>query len=254
MKKAILLYTIICFCFSITKVFAQPQVTAAGVTPSAGMSLTYVKNDGNYSPGSAGANQTWDLSMMGYTSTSVENFVATNTTDCFVHFPNATIASGINPSMYYTYSDSVYQFNGSCNFSTMSINSSRCIYNNPIDYMRFPMSFNTNYADSFSCGCISGGMIFHVIGEATVTVDGYGTLLTPQGVFTNVLRLHLIKESLGATPPAIPSVPYYYESFSWIKDGFFGPIATLGLNINANDTTRFGSYMSSNVGLIHKEN
>ena len=45
MKKTVHLIIILCLCFSTVKVYAQPEVTAAGVTPTVGVSLTYINSE-----------------------------------------------------------------------------------------------------------------------------------------------------------------------------------------------------------------
>lgn len=250
MKKAIYFCILLCLGIATVKVYSQPVVTAAGVTPPYGASITFVTNNGEYSAGNPGPNQTWDLSAMGYTNAGTFNFVPPTYTECSQYFQNPTIALGTNPSTYYTYTPNVLQFDGDCNHTEPNVYA-RCEYSDPLDQMRFPMNINTNYTDSMKCACESNTGIRYVRGEATINVDGYGTLHTPEGIYDNVLRVHRTEDIEGGNP--IQPTHTHNDIYWWIKDGFYRPIATLNVQVVNNIfTTKSGSYLSTNVALNNK--
>jgi hypothetical protein len=255
MKKTVHLIIILCLCISTVKVYAQPEVTAAGVTPTVGVSLTYIKNKGEYSAGAAGANQIWDLSDSSFVNISTMNFLAPASTDCGIYFPNSTISAKVVPSFYpylttfYTYTPNAFQIDGDCHMDGVGLNYRRCHYVNPLEYMHFPMNVNTNYTDSFRCNCIQGGTAYHIIGEASIIVDGYGILITPEATYNDVLRMHWVEIGTFVLGSGTQQTPIKNDYYWWIKDGFIGPIAIVAEKIFGTDTTKSGSYLTTSVGL-----
>src|SRR5687767_6662699 len=100
MKKNTLLISFSLLLLSIYSSKTQPVLTATGINPVIGN--TFTSNSTNYvSPGSPGANQTWDLSSMLAGSPTVGTAIAPASTPYASSFPMAIIA--YNSSGIYQY-------------------------------------------------------------------------------------------------------------------------------------------------------
>ena len=165
---------------------AQPTLTAAGINPVIGDVTSVTSSTAAISPGSSGANQTWNLSITGTASTNTA--VAVSSTPSGSSFPGSNIAVGTSTSayVYYNASSTAFQYYGSK--STQGVQ----YYSNPEDFLHFPCTYNSTYTDAFACTYTSSTTIYRN-GTVTVTADGYGTLTTPAGTFSNVMRVHLFE-------------------------------------------------------------
>src|SRR2546423_488849 len=87
LQLALISFLLVCFLTS----QAQPVLTATGINPVIGN--TYTSNSTNFvAAGSAGANQTWDLTSMVSASTTTSTAVSPSTTPYAASFPTATVA------------------------------------------------------------------------------------------------------------------------------------------------------------------
>ena len=243
MKKNLFCLIIVTFIMcSVT--FAQPTITATGTNSVIGESFNF--NSASYvSPGNSGANQTWDLSSMSGTPT-LTTVIAPSTTANASSFTNANVAwsyasGGIS---YYKTSSSAYQ-----NYGVVS-GSIVMAYTNPEDLMHFPFTYNNTYTDTWATTFVNGGYTFYRTGSTTVTADGYGTLTTPAGTYTNALRIHFVETYQDSTNVGGPYlIQYSNDEYMWYKDGSHYPIATVYTLTENGTPTTGGAYMSSSVGI-----
>jgi hypothetical protein len=195
---------------------AQPTLTAAGYNPVVGDQFTNIAS-AYMSPGSAGANQTWNLSTLTMASTSTTTVVAVSATTYSASFPSCNIAiTGNGTSFeYFNASAAAYQAYGSG--SSSSVDS----YSNPEDRLRFPLTYANNYVDYFSSVYMNGGNTVYRSGSTTITVDGYGTLTNPAGTFSNVLRVHnVMTYHDSSNTGGNPSVTIFQrDQYLWYLNG-----------------------------------
>lgn len=187
---------------------AQPTITATGINPIGGDVIT-TTNTNYVGPGSAGINQTWDLSTMTPSGASATFAYANpSSTPYASSFTNSNVSASYGGSyVYYKTSSAAWQFYGAVTSATMS-------YSNPEDFLHFPFTYTNTYTDSWATTFISGGYTFYRTGTTTVTADGYGTLITPSGTFSNVLRVHFIKTTRMHTPLEVHLLPYITRTMS----------------------------------------
>lgn len=246
MKKnlfSIILGSLLFFGFSS---MAQPTITGTGVNPVIGETVTTHGAAFN-SPGNSGANQTWNFASWVSTSTSITHVVNPSSTTHGGSFPYANTAfttEGSAVVAYYKYNSSAMQNFGSYINVVM-------VYSNPEDLMRYPFTFNNTYTDAWSTQFVNGGYTFYRTGTSTVTADGYGTLITPNGTFTNVLRVHLVQSYQDSAYIGVPYIiTYNNDEYMWYKDGLHFQLAsTYNLTTSQGSTMTGASWAGSTSGV-----
>lgn len=167
-------------CFGI---IAQPQFTADPFIPHTGDSYT-VGRYMHVNEGPTGANQTWDISDSQFLDDASYEVVSALDIQCHDDYPEAiqAIGTGGNFDMIAVVENEVLSYG-----TTQTPGMAGFHYTNPQTKMSFPMSYNDNWSDTFN-GTDPNGTMRN--GNASTTYDGFGTLITPYGTYTNVIRLH----------------------------------------------------------------
>lgn len=219
---------------------AQPVITANGVNPVVGESYSHIV--GSYaSPGSAGASQSWDISSITGNTSGVVSVVAPASTVNGASFPGANVA--------YSYSSGsvIYLKTSTSALQNYGLFSSNVVmpYSNPEDLLRFPCNYTDTYTDQFSSQFVSSGYTYYRSGTVTVTADAWGTLTTPTGTYTNVMRVHLVEayqDSVDFGGPYI--ITYDNDEYLWYKEGTHIQIAWVYTVTNSmTGSTSVGAYM-----------
>ncbi|NEN23052.1 T9SS type A sorting domain-containing protein [Cryomorpha ignava] len=243
-----LLYT---FGFVACSLISSAQTINIGdMTPQIGH--VYTQENSDYvSPGTSGANQTWDLSGM----TTNQTFTTTISSPVGLpgaeDFPSATFASVIQGQESIGYSAVI---NNRIEIVGLYTPTASMTYPNPQTQLQFPLSFQSTYSDTYERNVDFGGGIGNQeIGEASTIVDGYGTLITPTGTYTDVLRLKQdVEADLNTTSngQVISTIPFTSVTYVFIKVGFIVPLASIVTSEFSGQTTEFATYyISSTVGL-----
>lgn len=248
MKRFLLLCLPVSLLIQPLESLAQPTLTATGINPTLGMTLTYYSVQSQYSPGNSGANQTWNLSTMSGTSLGLTTIVTASSTTYGSQFSNANIAystpgSGVS---YIKTSSTAQQNYGMAPESGAAVLS----YYNPEDLLRFPFTYNDTYSDTWGVTFVSG-TTFYRTGTTTVTADGYGTLITPTGTYTNVLRVHFYQSYRDSAYMGMPYIiNYTNDEYIWYKDGYRTPLAGVYHTTNSISGDGYGaSYPSLGSGV-----
>lgn len=216
MKKQITLLSL--FISSLIVCSAQPTLTHTGNAPQAGISGT--SHLGAYvSPGSAGANQTWNFGTFSATSTSAFDLVNPAGTPYASSYPTSTICSSVPSSTSYEYIED----NGSALFlvGAESPSVSMDYTADEQKFLIYPLTYNGTWTDNYQAAG-DAGLPFTRTGTDTYTADGWGTLTTPNGTYTNVLRVHqseAFSDDFGFTTATGTSDTYY-----WYKEGVHYPL------------------------------
>lgn len=159
---------------------AQPTIQSSDFYPSIGENFTIHQAD-YMSPGPAGNNVTWDLSGLVSNSTATVNILAQDpaypgSTHNFEFVGQSNVHVNLAPGSYTVKAE---------------VTPNAVIdYSNPYTLYEFPMSVGDMFTDAFVGTIDQGGLIMQRTGSVDVEVDGYGTLITPHGTFSNVLRVH----------------------------------------------------------------
>ncbi|MFZ5553085.1 MAG: T9SS type A sorting domain-containing protein [Bacteroidota bacterium] len=217
---------------------AQPQLTSSNTNPAVGES--FVHNTITYvSPGTSGANQTWNFSSVSSSGSTTTTFIAPGTTPYGGSFPTANLSvnAGGGNYAYYNGSSAAWQFLGAAtSAATLS-------YSNAEDQLRYPTDYLDTYTDPFACNFFSG-VNWYRTGNTTVTADGYGTIILPSGTYTNVMRVHLYQDYQDSSQ--FTTITYTNDQYLWYKPGNHMPIFSLfTLTTSTSGTSQSGNYMSS---------
>ena len=251
MKKKLLNFMAGSLMLTYSVSIAQPTLTATGINPVIGDNLTYF--NGNYvSPGSSGASQTWNLSTMSGTSGGLITIVTPASTTNGSNFSSSTVA-GENVSSgtdsYYKTSATALQNSG------IDAGGTLITFSNFEDYLHFPFSFSNSYTDTWAAQFFSGYQFWRT-GYTTVTADSYGTLITPNGTYTNVMRIHFVQIYQDSAYPGFPYViTYNNDQYIWYKEGVHLPIASVyNLTSSSGGPYTGGNYRSGAVGINEVSN
>jgi hypothetical protein len=222
--------------------FAVLLTFAAG--SSAQNSLTFSKNsllrgDSSYSreieyvePGNSGPNQIWDFSRIQFTGKDIVSRMPAAPSQELEGVGNFNIL--LNESgyeYYYFFTGDGFEENGYTNQEKKMT----MIYSDPIRKMNYPFSFGDQFTDKYAgTALLSKISRIDVTGDYTVHADAYGTLILPDRVIRNVLRVKIINKGLqinkcGST--VVNAVRY-----SWYADGCRYPV----MNISVMESQRGG--------------
>jgi len=196
MKKYLLFITVLS-----TSVMAQPVLQGSNLAV-AGLSAT-LNGGALVSPGTAGANQTWDFSTAVTSPVGVFKIAACGFTTCTSGFSSSQWCWDIPGSKvhYYNVSSSVCEQVGkdipasNCSGGTNYTPNPKTIFSLPFSYTN---SFSDTWLTTTSASGSNGG-----------TYDGYGTLITPFGTHTNVIRITNTENSVYNNTIFLNSNPVY---------------------------------------------
>lgn len=187
---------------------AQPTIQANQFNYSSAASFTYKYQSGQtaIAPGPSGANVTWNFSSLAAGSNlSYTTDACPGDSDCGT-FPgaNQVLKVGTLAKLYYEKTNNGLEQIGEKAAGTF-------VYSNPMKYMQFPMTFNQTYNDTYASS--NGSDTKN--GTVTSTIDGYGTLQTPSGTYTNVLRQKIVENATVTTGGQ--SVNMTFTHYYWMK-------------------------------------
>jgi hypothetical protein len=248
---------------------AQPTINIGDLTPSFGSAFTGA--DATYTdPGSAGVNQTWDLTGMSPEIVSTSTFLSPSGLPESNSFPGATHTAFVPVEDagelygYITVENNLFEDMGYYSFGPEY--DILFQYTNPRTVLVFPLSYNDSFSDTYQSEMendTGSGILLSVsTGSFDAHVDGYGTLITPAGTFTDVLRVRYVEEAnstLSVQGIEISSSETTTTEYKYFKAGFPAPLATLRTTILMSmgmviDETQTGGYLIDlGVGLEEYE-
>lgn len=166
-------------------------------------------------PGAAGANQTWDFSLLHNQKSTVYNFIDVSSTPFASSFPMANIAAMV-PGPFYTYlnsSSSSVQIWGFGGDILGDGTQHALVYNNSEKEIVFPCTYNTPINDTskydskyyYGHTIVYGGTPYLIdsvrqneVNYITDSIDAWGTATTPDGSYP-VLRNNSLKHTIDST-------------------------------------------------------
>lgn len=248
---------------------SQPTINIGDVTPAFGSSVTGA--DASYvDPGAAGANQTWDLSGMAPEIVTTSTYLSPAGQPESGSFPGAThtafapVEGAGELYGYVAFGNNMIEDMGYHSFGpdyeiTLTYPDPRTIAEFPLNYGN---SFTDTYQNELANETENGVLLAVETGTIDAQVDGYGTLITPAGTFTDVLRVAYQTESstnLSFNGIEISSSESTGVEYQYFKAGIPIPVATLRTNVLTSmgivvDTSQNGGYyMGTGVGFEDKE-
>lgn len=200
---------------------AQPVINASDYDLSSDTLFDFKYDVNQIDPGQAGANVTWDFSNLYFSDDyPVIPHTCPAGSECF-NFPNATeyLETDLDANVFYKQTSSelteVGMTNGMGGTTT---------YTTPYVFMKFPMTFNQSYSSSYSADLNQSGIVYTQNGNYSTVVDGYGTLITPSGTFTDVLRQKRVDVSQYAAGTITMTTTM--TEYDWYKAGIHQPLMT----------------------------
>ncbi len=202
-----------------SQVYAQPVFTDTAFAPQAGDQYT-VSNAQYLSPGSAGANQTWNFSGAIQSGTDTYTVDGVSSIPCGNQYPTATL--GIGTGGYEMIQRTWNEYN--CVGNTITPGMANFIYSDPEKRFKFPMTFNNSYTDLFA-GVSTATQTTYRSGFALISCDAFGTVITPSTTYTNALRIHrtIMWIDSSQTGSDTCNGDYYY----WFAPGNRYPVAQI---------------------------
>ncbi len=243
MKK---IYSFLLFCFvGIAASLAQPTYTLSSFPTIGTSSTSYDVSAAVLAPGGSGANQTWNFA--GVTGTLTPNtvtMVAPSATPFSSTFPSSTIAAqtisnqGNDAYGYYITGSSAITLIGAGTNGTTPILFS---YSNPETALTLPFTYGSLVDDDYTAHAsyTANGILIDIYrtGHVTTLADGFGTLITPTGTYTNCLRIKAVdatRDSIVYTGIPIPATISLNNSTSY---NYSGPGSTNAIFMIVFDTS-----------------
>lgn len=200
-------------------------------------SLTYtnnglIKGDSNvfreiqYSdPGNAGINQIWDFSMIQYTGKSPVSSIQTapvQKTEGVGDYNLSLIDNGYDYFM--NSSENKLEELGYVNKELKLT----LKYSDPVVKMKYPFSYGEQFNDHFiGLAFFNETNTIDFFGDCTVSADAYGTLLLPDKVIENALRVKSVKKGLQINMCGLTSVNIV--KYMWYATGYRYPVLSISI-------------------------
>jgi hypothetical protein len=239
MKK---IYLVVALLFSGNMLFAQNLTrTDVGCTPGD----NYTMFSSNYvSPGTAGTGVTWDLSAM--TNNSQVTVVTTANSGGSFPSANVKLTQSNGGVLYYNISSTKMEVVG------LDANGTVFTYSNPATYLQFPINTSYNYTDASAATFSVSGFAFNRTGSIQSEYSGTGTLITPAGTFTNVVRIKSTQTNVDTYSGG--TINSSIVAYNWYKAGVTHELANVS-DITGSSTSQSAYYTSvpANLGLEESE-
>lgn len=202
---------------------AQPTITAADYPAGVGHSFTLKFGSSSFSPdpGAGGPNASWDFSAAG-NGLSSENCTSINCNgngDCAA-FAGAGYYVNAGTRKDFYLKDATTLLTYGTKLDTTVTN-----YSNPKTLLNFPVTYNNTFNDNYTYQWISTGWI--VNGSETASVDAYGTLKTPSGEYTNVLRVQSVQHDTYDDNSNDIHLAINTTQYDWYQKGIGEPVFSI---------------------------
>ncbi len=243
MKKNISLLFILCMMNIL--VIAQPVLDSSNSCPAVGDVFIVANCNGSVNVGSAGANQTWDLSS--FSATNTTTFACTSALGS--SFPAASVKlNSLTSNIYYSGSATSLEMAGMEN-NIAGVNYS---YSNTEKMVKFPFQMGDSFTDTWA-NSFDNGLTYFREGTSNVLADGYGTVILPIGTFGNVLRVRTVQTYTDSMTGLGIMYTYVNTIYRWYLPGQHQPIASVSsLVTNGSSPVVYGSYLASLVTTVHE--
>jgi len=188
---------------------AQIPTLTSTSNPQAGTWVLAYSTD-SFDISTTGPGATWNYNTLPVNASDTSYADVCSASPYCSDFPGSTIYThneGSTSSAYYYTSSSVMSLSGVYGTDIIP-------YSNYEDYLRYPFTYNSTYIDTFGATFTGGTETFNRGGTITVTADGYGTLMLPNGTYTNALRVHRT-ENYADSISGVPFGTYITETYSW---------------------------------------
>jgi hypothetical protein len=227
---------------------AQPTVTNAGSFNTGDVLKFQPCSATGVYAGSGGPGQTWNFaSLSPLAGTLVTSIVSPSSTTSGSLFPTATIAerNSDQTTNYITISQGKSFLTGFIDSTAANPITMRCL--NSIQIQENPITPGTSVTDTFATSyTLTAGYTMRGHGISKIEGDAYGTLILPNGTYTNVLRVKLTQIETDSLLPG--NSTYTNTTVSYIF--FDGQHASSLMMI---DSTHSGTTVKKSVKYLLEE-
>lgn len=211
---------IILLCLSANTLFAQPTITSADLLKVGDVVITQPCNTEAFRPGTAGANQVWDFSTLIPEGAEDTTFYTSPVgTPYAANYPSSNIVAKFGEDEYGYYQTTADQL---LYWGDQSPTSA-LLLTDPAVYFQSPVTFGTFLLDSIAGSLSAAPLQGTIAGHVYFSGDGYGTLTTPGGQFSDVLRTKTVTVAI-ATVPFLGTITDSVFNYSWYKLGIKSPV------------------------------
>jgi hypothetical protein len=176
-------------------------------------------------PGNSGPNQIWDFSKIQFTGNKpVSRMPYTPSKELAGVGPYNILLNEGGYEYYFFYTDNGFEERG---FTNQEKEVSM-VYSDPVLKMKFPFSFGQQFSDQYAgTAMFQKNFQIDINGDYKVNADAFGTLILPDRVIKNTLRIKIVKKGLernmcGSTE--INTVKYL-----WYAEGCRYPVMHLSV-------------------------
>jgi hypothetical protein len=172
-------------------VFGQPEIQNAENFSEGTILVFQICNSDNVLVGKAGKKQTWDFSSLNLKEGDkiTEEMISPDETNFKTNFPDANLVEKYSDGrlVFMKKTDKENYLLGFVDTeSDMTMS-----YPKPMLFAKRPLKFSDNFRDEYETEYSVKGMDFKGKGTVSIVVDGYGTLILPNGKYENVLRVKI---------------------------------------------------------------
>jgi hypothetical protein len=222
------IYILLLFSVLLTSIFAQGTLTflnnglLSGDT-SRTLEINFID------PGNPGENQVWDFSGIQYTGKNTPWGVASDTS---LKMPGTNSIGLMLCEEGYDYK---YISSNNSLEETGYVNSGKKIilsYADPLIKMRYPFSYGQSFSDPFSgVAWFNETSRIDLSGVSTVTADAFGTLILPDRILKNTLRVKSARQSLQIG--VCGSTQSNTDKYFWYAPGYRYPVLMVSTTSNS---------------------
>ncbi|MCX6242598.1 MAG: T9SS type A sorting domain-containing protein [Bacteroidetes bacterium] len=147
-------------------------------------------------PGDSGPNQIWDFSKIQFTGTTSQSSVTPVPSKTLNSFNASNVVlKESDKDYYFTITDALFEENGYIS-KDITLN-----YSDPVLKMKYPFSYGDQFTDRWAGSALFQNVTkIDLSGDFSVSADAYGTLILPNQVLKNTLRVRTEKNSVEINP------------------------------------------------------
>ncbi len=146
-------------------------------------------------PGDAGVDVTWDFSNLVESEEQIFDYVEPSTSVFGYQFPNATLCAigDNNYQSFYRLTDDFLTIEGYAGIQEGTSDTLKILYSDVEELLPIPFEYGDTHLDTFEGVSQAMGFDVNFTGEIDLEVDGYGTLILPNGTYDDAIRYHFTR-------------------------------------------------------------
>lgn len=233
-KCTFLFWIALCMCLGNQSVFAQEKY-GFGSKVEDEIHLVYQKyQTDRVVPGRSGEQVTWDFTDLQKAKEQVEKYIKPADSLTKAEFPEA------NYMERYKGKDSVWtalkdEFGRRYRLGYLDKEAHlKITYPNPMLLMRFPVVYNDVVSKSYTSIFMKDFKTFTGEGRVKMEVDGYGSLLMPDKVYPNVLRVRINGKQTDMIEKYETSHASSSTTYMWFEENAKYPLLILDKKVSEN--------------------